>query len=68
METLKFKTTIKCEGCVAKVTSPLNETVGQGNWEVDLKDPQKILTIKTDVTEDTIKDALSKVGYTASKV
>jgi hypothetical protein len=46
MET-KFKTNIKCDGCIAKVTPALNETVGQGNWNVDLQNPNKVLTIQT---------------------
>lgn len=45
METIKFKTTIKCSGCVAKVTPFLNEALGEDNWEVDYNNPSKILTV-----------------------
>ena len=67
METLKFKTNIKCDACVAKVTPGLNETVGEGNWEVDLQDPLRTLTVKTGVGTDQIIGTLRSAGYTAEK-
>jgi copper chaperone len=68
MET-KFKTNIKCDGCIAKVTPALNETVGQGNWNVDLQNPNKVLTIQNDsVKTETIEEALKKVGYKMEKI
>lgn len=67
METTKFKTNIKCDACVAKVTPALNETVGENNWEVDLKDPNKTLTINTGTSEEKVIAALKSVGYSAEK-
>lgn len=68
METLKFKTNIKCDACVAKITPGLNETVGEGNWEVDLSDPQRILTVRAEnLREDQLRASLQQVGYTAEK-
>ena len=45
METTKFKTTIKCSGCVANVTPFLNDALGKDNWEVDYNNPSKVLTV-----------------------
>ena len=42
MNTLKFKTNINCNGCIAKVTPSLNGAGGIENWEVDTNNPQKI--------------------------
>jgi copper chaperone len=70
METIKFKTTIKCSGCVATVTPGLNETVGANNWQVDLQSPDKVLTVNTDDTnkeKDVIKK-LQEAGYKAEKI
>ncbi|WP_461147275.1 heavy-metal-associated domain-containing protein [Spirosoma pulveris] len=64
METLKFKTNIKCGNCIATVTPFLNEAVGEGNWEVDVKDPKKVLTVST-ATADTVRQAIEKAGYKA---
>ena len=68
MEKLKFKTNIKCAGCIEKVTPGLNETVGVGHWEVDITKPEKILTVDTEVNEQRMKDALQKVGYKAERL
>jgi copper chaperone CopZ len=70
MNTLQFKTNIKCSGCVAKTTPYLNEAVGEDNWEVDVQNPNKILTVATDakVDEATVVEALKKAGYTAEKI
>jgi copper chaperone CopZ len=70
METLQFKTTIKCSGCIEKVTPFLNETVGENNWEVDLQNPQKILTIPNaeQLNSGEVVEALAKAGYKAEKL
>jgi copper chaperone CopZ len=61
----KYKTTIKCDACVAKVTPYLNESAGEGNWQVDLKNPQRVLTVQGEASEKAVKDALEKAGYKA---
>ncbi|MBN8676218.1 MAG: heavy metal transport/detoxification protein [Chitinophagales bacterium] len=70
METLKFKTTIKCSGCVGKVTPYLNNTVGEDNWEVDIQNPDKILTVvkEKNITEHEVIKAVTMAGYKAEKV
>ncbi|MBO9611254.1 MAG: hypothetical protein J7619_01095 [Dyadobacter sp.] len=68
METLKFRTNINCSGCVAGVTPALNETVGEGNWHVDIATPEKILTVDTDQDELEIIVAVTKAGFVAAKV
>lgn len=68
MESLKFKTNIKCSACVAKVTTPLNETVGEGKWSVDLTHPSKTLSVNGDVDETKMKEALENVGYKAERL
>ena len=64
----KFKTNIKCAGCIAKVTPYLNETLGPGNWEVDIEDPSKVLTVTGEESEEKIQKALKKAGYKAEKL
>lgn len=68
MEAIKFKTNIKCTGCLAKVTPALNETVGQGDWEVDLQDPGKTLTITSDVSVNEVIAAVKEAGFEAEKI
>lgn len=70
MNTQKFKTTIKCSGCLANVTPFLNAVAGEDNWEVDIQTPQKTLTVITDnkIRESEIIDAVKQAGYTAERL
>jgi copper chaperone len=65
METIKFKTNIKCSGCIATVTPFLNEALGQENWQVDINDPSKVLTVMGKNNEEKVIEALEKAGYKA---
>lgn len=68
MKTLKFKTNIKCTGCVAKVTPFLNDEKGIEKWEVDIFNPEKILSVETNsINSDKIIEAIEKAGFKAEK-
>lgn len=69
MEVLKFKTNIKCGGCLAQVSPALNETAGKDNWEVDIANPEKLLTvINSGASENEIISAVAEAGFKAEKV
>jgi copper chaperone len=70
MNTQKFKTIIKCSGCLAKATPFLNAAAGKDNWEIDLQTPQKTLTVITDnkIEETEIIAAVQQAGYTAERL
>jgi copper chaperone len=69
MEELRFKTNIKCSGCVANTTPYLNEVAGDGNWNVDVEDPSKILTVITSKEkQNEITKAVEKAGYRAEVI
>ena len=69
MKTLKFKTNIKCAGCLAGVSPSLNETAGEDNWEVDTKTPEKILTVVSDeLDESSIIFAINEAGFNAERI
>lgn len=68
MDTIKFKTNIKCDACVSKVTPALNETVGENNWEVNLQSPERTLIIPNEADSAAVIEALKNVGYNAEKV
>lgn len=67
METLRFKSNIKCEGCLAKVTPLLDEAVGAENWSVDLQSATKTLTVKGNTTADKVVMAVQEAGFKAEK-
>lgn len=66
MKTLKFKTTLKCGGCIAKVKEQLDAVKEIKSWNVDLANPDRLLTIETesDVTAAIIK-IFNATGYKA---
>ena len=69
MKTIQLKTNIMCGSCIAKVTPVLNETFGENNWEVDIKNPKKILSVSTvDANENDVIKAVEKAGYKAEEL
>lgn len=66
---MKFKTNVMCGSCVEKVTPFLNKVAGENNWEVDTKDPKKILTVNnSDVKAADVVQALNDVGYKSEPI
>jgi copper chaperone len=70
METLKFKTNIKCGGCIATVTPFLDKLPEISKWEVDTNNPDKVLTVEGDdkLDAETVIDTLKEAGYVASSL
>jgi copper chaperone len=66
MKKYQFKTTINCSGCVAKVTPHLNANTDIKNWEVDINNPEKTLTVEAETLEQNEVQALvEKLGFKA---
>jgi copper chaperone len=69
METLTFKTTIKCSGCLEKVTPFLNEKLSPEEWSVDIYTPAKILTVKSDnASAEEIEQQVKKAGFEIERI
>jgi copper chaperone len=69
MENLKFKTNINCTGCLSKVSPQLNNEKGIKEWDVNLDNPEKILTVKSNsASEEAIINAVKKVGFKIERV
>jgi copper chaperone len=65
MATLRFKTTINCGNCIRTVTPFLNEVEGIKSWNVDTENPDKILTVETDLDAELIVETVEDVGFDA---
>lgn len=65
---LKFNTNLKCGNCVAKVKSQLDEKKEITTWSVDLKHPNRLLTVEMNETGDAsvVEKILSEAGYKAT--
>lgn len=73
METLNFKTNIKCSGCVASVTPFLNSIPSVAHldgWNVDTDSADKILTVQTTDNRigEEIQQAVKQAGYWAEPI
>ena len=69
MKKLQFKTNIQCGNCLSKVSPKLNEQEGIHTWQVDLQDPDRTLTVDTDVLNpEDIQKAVLKAGFIATAV
>ncbi len=69
MKTIRFKTNIKCGGCIATVTPYLNQVEGIEKWEVDTASPDKILSVETEkVSAEEIRNTVEQAGFRAETV
>ncbi|MEO8720679.1 MAG: heavy-metal-associated domain-containing protein [Ginsengibacter sp.] len=69
MKKYQFKTNIMCNSCIEKVTPVLNQSVGENQWQIDLKDPKRTLTVSSEnIIQKDIINALQKVGYKADEI
>jgi copper chaperone len=68
MQTLQFKTTINCGGCIATVSPALNNNDKIQKWDVDTKSANKTLSITTDYTPKEVEYILQKLGFKAESI
>lgn len=70
MKVIKFKTSLKCGGCVNAISPHLKKINNIQSWEVDLADPNKVLIVSTETNSISelqmeIQDAFKTAGYKA---
>ena len=66
MKTLQFKTNINCGGCLSKVRPVLDQTAGISEWQVNLQDADRTLTVETEeLTAEEIAARVEAAGFTA---
>lgn len=68
MNNFKFKSNIKCGGCIATVTPLFNSEPRIEHWEVDLNSADKILTVTTEESEivkvkHIVEETIGAAGY-----
>ena len=69
MTDYKFKTNMKCGGCIATVTPFLAKVAGIDKWEVDTASADKVLTVTGNLTDTaTIENAVKEAGFTIEKI
>jgi copper chaperone len=69
METLRFKTSLKCGGCIKAITPGLESLTAIEKWSVDLESPDKVLKVEaSDNVSDQVIDSVKKAGYLISRL
>lgn len=69
METLRFKTSLKCGGCVSAITPGLESLKEIEKWSVDLINPDKVLEVEaSEDISDKVIDSVKKAGYLISRL
>lgn len=65
MKTFMFKTNLKCNNCVAKVKTQLDDASEILNWSIDLKSPDRVLTVEAKDEEAValVERILADAGY-----
>jgi copper chaperone CopZ len=62
--TLQFKTNINCGNCLRTVTGFIQDVPGIDHWEVDLQNPEKILTVEgATLTAQAVIEAVEEAGF-----
>ncbi|MCB0699669.1 MAG: hypothetical protein H6551_12055 [Chitinophagales bacterium] len=68
MSELKFKTNINCGGCVKAVSGTLNCNLEIESWNVDVTNPDKILTVKTNtLSPEQVVELINNIGFVAKQ-
>ncbi|MEA5138596.1 heavy-metal-associated domain-containing protein [Arcicella rigui] len=70
MEKLSFKTNINCNNCIAKVKPFLNQVENIENWQVDINNADKILSVsgEEELTSTEVIEAVQKAGFKIEEV
>ncbi|KEO73308.1 heavy-metal-associated domain-containing protein [Anditalea andensis] len=67
MKELNFKTNIKCGACETAVKPHLDK-LDNTSWQVDLKHPDRILTVKGETDIHRVIKTIEGAGYTAEPI
>jgi copper chaperone len=65
---MKFKTNIKCGGCIQTVKPYLDSLKEITSWEVDTSSPDRTLSIEGEIPPEKVIQAIQAAGYRAEKI
>ncbi|RZK30938.1 MAG: heavy-metal-associated domain-containing protein [Hymenobacter sp.] len=68
MTTQRFKTTINCANCLRAITPTLNAEPAITAWQVDTSNPDKLLTVTTDLPAAQVVALVEEAGFEAQPV
>lgn len=64
METMTLRTNAECMGCLAKIEEILQDKMNREEWNLDLSDSNRPLTVTSDkLAAGEIVELISKAGF-----
>ena len=63
-----FKTNINCGNCIASVTPFMNKEIDIESWEVDTANPDKLMTVESDLSSAEIAKIVEEAGFKAESI
>lgn len=64
MKAMTFKTNAQCMGCLAKIEEILQGKMNREEWNLDLSDSNRPLTVTSDkLSASEIVELISKAGF-----
>ncbi len=68
MTIMKFKTNVKCQGCVDRIAELFTKNKEISSWEVDLTSDDKVLTVETSLSVSEIRWMLWAIWYIVENI
>ncbi|RPD93055.1 copper chaperone [Aureibaculum marinum] len=69
MRIVKYKTNIKCTGCIKSLTPVLNAIDNIDSWKVDLNSSDKVLEVEIDDdNKETVFNAVKDLGFEIEEI
>lgn len=60
-----FQTNINCGNCIASLTPFMNKELDIETWEVDTENPDKVLSVETELNADSVVKIVEEAGFKA---
>ncbi|NJL14121.1 MAG: hypothetical protein HC913_14685 [Microscillaceae bacterium] len=67
-QTYFFKTNLNCGNCVRALSPFLNDSLDIESWAVDTQDPDKVLTVATDLSPAEVVALVVAAGFHAEEL
>lgn len=65
----RFRTSIMCNGCIAKITPVLDNAQGIASWKVNLDTADRVLTVVSEgITEEELLALVRDAGFTIERI
>ena len=61
--TRRYKTNLRCAGCVTTIAPALDAAPGVKRWSADVESPDKVLTVEGDASAEQVGALIGKAGY-----